>query len=117
MELEVVEAIRKPLKEFKTVGEFEVFAVKNYEDMAKLTTHKLNKLYNIEGYKITKIKGKLCLKPKPIPPGADAPILPQLGKYVELTEFDVWVAQVKKDVENIQAKLNEIVAVINGLRE
>ena len=30
--------------------------------MDSLTTHKLNKMYHIDGYRITKIKGELMLK-------------------------------------------------------
>ena len=62
MDLKVIEPIKNYLKEFKTVDEFNLWYSKNKEEVDKLTTHKLNKMYKIDGYRITKIKGVLMLK-------------------------------------------------------
>ncbi len=62
MDLKVIEPIKNYLKEFKTVDEFNLWYSKNKEDVDKLTTHKLNKMYKIDDYRITKIKGVLMLK-------------------------------------------------------
>ena len=62
MDLKIIEPIKNYLKEFKTVDEFNLWYSKNKDEIDSLTTHKLNKMYHIEGYRITKIKGKLCLK-------------------------------------------------------
>ena len=62
MDLKIIEPIKNHLKEFKTVDEFNLYYSKHKEDIDSMTTHKLNKLYHIDGYRITKIKGKLCLK-------------------------------------------------------
>ena len=45
MDLKVIEPIKNYLKEFKTVDEFNLWYSKNKEEVDKLTTHKLNKLY------------------------------------------------------------------------
>jgi hypothetical protein len=60
MDLKVIEPIDKPVQEFKTTDEFNVFYQKNKDMIDKITTHKLNKMYKIDGggYKITKITDK-----------------------------------------------------------
>jgi peptidoglycan hydrolase CwlO-like protein len=62
MNLQVIEPIEKPLKTFSTIDEFNLYYVKNKEEMDKCTTHKLNRQFHIDGYHITKIKGVLSLK-------------------------------------------------------
>ena len=62
MDLKIIEPIKNYIKEFKTPDEFNLYYSKHKEDIDSMTTHKLNKLYHIDGYRITKIKGKLCLK-------------------------------------------------------
>ena len=62
MDLPIIEPITKYLKEFNTTDEFNMFYTKNKKDIDVLSTHKLNKMYKIEGYRITKINGTLMLK-------------------------------------------------------
>lgn len=62
MELKVIEPIRNYLKEFNSADEFNIWYSKNKESIDGLTTHKLNKMYHIDGYKITRIKNELMLK-------------------------------------------------------
>ena len=62
MDLKVIEPIKTFLKEFETPDEFNLFYAKNKTDIDAATTHKLNKMYHIKGYRITKIKNVLMLK-------------------------------------------------------
>ena len=62
MEIKVIEPIKNYLKEFNSPVEFNLWYAKNKDEVNKLTTHKLNKMYHIVGYRITKIKGVLMLK-------------------------------------------------------
>ena len=62
MEIKVIEPIKNYLKEFNNPVEFNLWYAKNKDEVDKLTTHKLNKMYHIMGYRITKIKGELMLK-------------------------------------------------------
>lgn len=62
MSIKIIEPISKYIKEFDTVDEFNLFYTKNKEEIDNITTHKLNKLYHIKGYRITKIKNVLMLK-------------------------------------------------------
>lgn len=61
-ELKIIEPITKYLKEFNTPEEFNVWYSKHKTEVDSQTTHRLNKLYHIKGYRITKIKGVLMLK-------------------------------------------------------
>ena len=62
MDLKVIEPIKTFLKEFDSPDEFNLFYAKNKADIDSSTTHKLNKMYHIKGYRITKIKNVLMLK-------------------------------------------------------
>ena len=52
----------KDTKEFATSEDFNAFYQLNKDKMDKLTTCRLNKMYKIPGYRITKINGILSLK-------------------------------------------------------
>ena len=62
MDLKVIEPIKNYIKEFNSPVEFNLWYAKHKEEVDSLTTHKLNKMYLINGYRITKIKGELMLK-------------------------------------------------------
>lgn len=62
MDVKVIEPIKNYLKEFNSPDEFNLFYSKNKSEIDAYTTHKLNKMYHIIGYRITKIKGVLMLK-------------------------------------------------------
>ena len=62
MDVKIIEPIKNYLKEFNTTEEFNTFYSVHKDEMDSLTTHKLNKMYHVNGYRITKIKGELMLK-------------------------------------------------------
>ena len=62
MEMKIIEPIRKPLKEFENPDEFNMYYHKHKDEIDNQTTHMLNRKYKINGYKITKLKGVLCMK-------------------------------------------------------
>ena len=62
MDLKIIGPIKKPLKEFESPDEFNLYYHKHKEEMDSETTHSLNKKFKIDGFRITKIKGVLCLK-------------------------------------------------------
>lgn len=99
MDLKVIEPIKNYLKEFKTVDEFNLWYSKNKEEVDKLTTHKLNKMYKIDGYRITKIKGVLMLK-----------------KWVEKDEKEIGKASPRTDaIEELRNEINEIRNTVNKI--
>lgn len=97
MDLKIIEPIKNHLKEFKTVDEFNLYYSKNKDEIDSMTTHKLNKMYFINGYRITKIKGKLCLK-----------------NHVEKeNDESCELNKMKKEIEQLKSTINEIIKVIN----
>lgn len=106
MDLNIIEKIETPLKEFKTVDEFNLYYTKHKEEMDSLTTHKLNKMYLINGYRITKIKGVLSLKK------------PYVSKKEEvkdevIAELRDEIATMKQQIINLTKTVNLIVETLN----
>lgn len=62
MTVNIIEPITHYIKEFDTPNDFDSWYKSHKEEMDKLTTHKLNKMYHINGYRVTRIKGVLSLK-------------------------------------------------------
>ena len=94
MDLKVIEPIKNYLKEFKTVDEFNLWYSKNKEEVDALTTHKLNKMYHIDNYRITKIKGVLMLK-----------------KWVDKEEK----TSKSSDIDELRQQIDEIRNVVNKI--
>ena len=98
MDLKVIEPIKNYLKEFKTPDEFNLFYQTKKDELNKLTTHKLNKMYHISGYRITKIQGEIMLK-----------------KWNEVEKHDLHeqVELLKEDVKKVKDTLNNLIEYIN----
>jgi biopolymer transport protein ExbB/TolQ len=66
MELKVFAPVDKPLQEFQTPAEYDAFYQKNKGEIDHpehpITTHMLNKMYKIDGYRITRIHGEMAVK-------------------------------------------------------
>ena len=103
-DIKVIEPISKHTKEFDTVDEFNLYYNKNKEEMDKLTTHKLNKLYLIKGYRITRIKNVLSLKK-----------MKQNSQYeIDLgNELD----ELKKEIQHMKETINNIIHFLNPQME
>ena len=54
-DIKIIEPIKSGLNHFKTTDEFSIYYAKHKKEMNEMTTQKLNKLFKIEGYRITKI--------------------------------------------------------------
>ncbi len=95
MSLKIIEPVQTCLKVFDNVGDFEKYYMKHRDTMDSDTTHKLNKKYRIEGYRITRIKGELQLK--------------RLRDVVEHVGVSGFVARLEK----LEEIVNELVARYN----
>ncbi len=100
MEVKVIEPIKNYLKEFNTPVEFNLWYSKNKDEVDKLTTHKLNKMYHIVGYRITKIKGVLMLK-------EDKKVKNDDDENDEIFELKV-------ELEKIKETVNKLINFINN---
>ena len=61
-EITVIEKFSPNVIAFDTKEDFVEYLSEHKEDMDKMTTCKLNKMYHIPNYRITKIKGEISLK-------------------------------------------------------
>ena len=98
MEVKTIEPISKYVKEFTSVDEFNLWYAKNKAEVDALTTHKLNKMYYINGYRITKIKGVLMLKKY------DAK---RQKRYFSEHDENVAIHELRVDIENELSQINE----------
>ena len=98
MDLKVIEPIKNYINEFNSPVEFNLFYAKHKDEIDSLTTHKLNKMYHIEGYRITKIKGELMLK-----------------KWVVKEEKDHGIIdELKSEIKEIRDTVNKIIEFLNS---
>jgi peptidoglycan hydrolase CwlO-like protein len=110
MNLQVIEPIEKPLKSFSTVDEFNLYYVKNKEEMDKSTTHRLNRQFHIDGYHITKIKGVLSLKKwdesrKYYKSKKD---VEQINTNDKLSDLELKIESSVGEIESMNDKINEL---------
>lgn len=114
MDLKVIEPIKNYLKEFNSPVEFNLWYAKNKDEVDKLTTHKLNKMYHIIGYRITKIKGELMLKEDRKPK-----IKEEEAKSLEAlrAEEESEINELRNEINNIKETVNKIIEIINQSKE
>ena len=117
MELKLIEPIRNYTKEFNTPDEFNIWYSKNKDTIDKLTTHKLNKMYHINGYRITKIKGILCLKKwenkaKKEEDKNNVCFDEVMDEFRD--EYNSQLEEMKKEIKKLKDVINKIISYING---
>ena len=84
--------------------EFNLWYAKNKDEVDKLTTHKLNKMYHIVGYRITKIKGELMLK-------EDKKIKDEEIKSDDLPSK---IISLENEIVKIKSTVNKLIEIINS---
>lgn len=123
MEVKVIGPIQNYLKTFNTPDEFNIWYAKNKDDVDKLTTHKLNKMFYIDGFRITKIKGVVCLKKDTRKLDKETNRLTAYNiqdqdikqeEINEITEHSQCIESIKADIVVIKNAINEIVKAINS---
>ncbi len=113
MDVKIIEPIKHFIKEFNTPEEFNMWYKMNSEDMDKLTTHKLNKLYHITGYRITKIKGELMLRKYDESKKITKPIDRSTGE--EFNESRV--EEIEGNIERINEEIKTIKTAIQSIKD
>ena len=107
MQIKIIEPIKEYSKVFNSPDEFNLWYTKNKDEMDNMTTHKLNKLYKIEGYRITKIKNVLMLK-------KDSQSSPSndnvAGRFSPSTTT---IDELKDEIAKIQDPINQIISYLN----
>ena len=98
MQIKIIEPIKEYSKVFNSPDEFNLWYTKNKDAIDSLTTHKLNKLYKIEGYRITKIKNVLMLKK---------------DSQTTNTRTTPTIEQLKDEITKIKDTINQIISYLN----
>ena len=110
MTLKIIEPIRDYLKVFNSADEFNIWYTKNKDEVDTLTTNRLNKLYKINGYRITKIKGVLMLKKS-----SETNNVQQQSVNSPLVPEDLH--ELQEEIKNIKATVNKIIEYLNGTQQ
>lgn len=109
MSLNIIEPICEYKKEFNTPDEFNAWFQKNKDEVSNMTTHKLNKLYNVKGYHITRIKDEVMLKKW------DKERNARVGNFdVKLNEVHEQIDKLTKEVAEIKKALNGVISFLHG---
>ncbi len=106
MDLKVIEPIKNYVKEFNSPVEFNLWYAKHKEEVDSLTTHKLNKMYSITGYRITKIKGELMLK-------VDRKIKEKEEHEGEDESIHDEINELKSEIQKIKDTMNKLIEYVN----
>ena len=112
-ELKIIGSHQTDSKHFNTIDEFNIYYVKHKAEMANMTTQKLNKMFTIDGYRITKVgtrdadgkrvNGEICLKP-----------ITKLSKNVDDDgDSKPW----QEDIDDIMAKMKVLTDTVNRIIE
>ena len=104
MDLKIIGPIKSPLKEFDSVDEFNIYYHKHKDEMDTETTHSLNKKFKINGYRITKIKGVLCLKKDRVVKAEE-----EEDPYNTPT-----ISEIMERIQKLEETVNKIIDVLNG---
>ena len=111
MDLKIIEPIKSPLKEFDSVDEFNIYYHKHKDEMDSETTHSLNKKFKINGYRITKIKGVLCLKKDRNVKHEEGQMSP--GSEIPQCETPT-ISEIIERIQKLEETVNKIIDVLNG---
>ena len=109
--VKIIEPIRSYYKTFKTIDEFNNWYLKNKSEVDEYTTHKLNKMYNVEGYRITRIKGSLCLK-KVVPKHNNEKS--ETCDEQSSTQMHEQIISMKNEIQSLKKSIKEIIDYLNN---
>ena len=104
--IQLIEPI-KERREFQTPAEFDAYYQEHKAELEEKTTHKLNKMFNVPGYRITKIKGVLSLKNIP---------QSRITSTMKLETLELKVNEMRDRVNECINMVNNIVDALRGGR-
>ena len=105
--LNVIEPIQIDVKTFQDKNEFEMFYNSHKNEFENCTTTKLNRMYKIPGYRITRQKEVLCLKKDYTKNNKQESDDDNTQKFDELKD------ELTKMIEEIKLYFNSEIAKIN----
>ncbi|KAK8883216.1 hypothetical protein M9Y10_045867 [Tritrichomonas musculus] len=107
LEIKVLEPVKNCIKEFDTPDDFNIYYMKNKDEIDKLTTHKLNKMFKIAGYRKTRIKGSLMLR-------TDYASKKKNDKQASsVDELRDRIDVLQREYDEIKDRMNQLIEIIN----
>ena len=98
----------KEKREFESPDEFDKYYQEHKTELEEKTTHKLNKMFNIPGYRITKIKGVLSLKNIP---------QSRITSTMRIDSLELKINEMKDRLNQCINTINNVLDVINGQQQ
>ena len=109
----VIEPFNGSIQTFSSTDEFNLYYAKNKAEVDSLNTRKLNERYVINGYKLTRIKGKLTLKKESHKQSLRSQFESLAAELDEITRTvrnqDVSIMKLKETVTALIKHVNELV--------
>ena len=122
-ELKIIGSHQTESKHFNTIDEFNIYYVKHKTEMTNMTTQKLNKMFTIDGYRITKVgtrdadgkrvNGEICLKPA----SKLSHEVPPTSLVSKIDNDDNQTKPWQDDIEDIMAKMKVLTDTVNRIIE
>ena len=120
MNVKVIEPITHFIKEFDTPNDFDSWYKSHQEEMDKLTTHKLNKMYHINGYRVTRIKGVLSLKKAPSKPSVkmdDTTYSAKVGDTAKADEIEQRFIAIENEISDMSDDIKNIKLALQSIQD
>lgn len=115
MSIKILAPVKNYLKIFNSVDDFNSFYATHKSEIDEQSTYMLNKLYLVEGHRITKIRGELMLKK--YDPKTDKRYLSkqdQLDRENDVfAEFRAELDAQAEDIRTIRESVNKIIKYLN----
>ena len=124
--MRILEPFRAEVIEFEDKNDFIKYVNEDMETYKSLTTQKLNKMFHIPGYRITKLQGDISLKAVGGKEDADAEkkmrseimeeVMEKVRSEIEEKVKDIVEEKLKDEMENYEKELDDIHDSITKLR-
>ena len=105
--LKVLEPIQLDVKTFKDKQEFELFFNSHKNEFENSTTTRLNRMYKIPGYRISRVKDELCLKKDYTKNNLGN------SSNIESQQFDELEEKIMKSLEEERGNTEELIEKVN----
>jgi len=110
-DLKIIGKYQNDSKHFKTPDEFNLYYVKHKDEMATMTTQKMNKSFVIDGFKLTRIKGEICLKSMKNNDDNDTPAFASID---DIERIETQLKEMSAKIKLLTDTINEIIKTIQG---
>ena len=122
--MRILEPFRAEVIEFEDKNDFIKYVNEDMETYKSLTTQKLNKMFRIPGYRITKLQGDISLKAvggkedaeKKMRSEIMEEVMEKVRSEIEEKVKDIVEEKLKDEMENYEKELDEIHDSITKLR-